>query len=178
MVRQRVSEALPAWRGFTSQALAEADADGARWLRHFVEVAAQQEAVATAQGPDGRLAAVRCSDVRVLSDAQLLVGWSMPAAGEAAAVFERATHFALTVMGSEGEEWLRSLSQAGQEKFARIAFEFGRGGAPLPECAVATLEGVMRQRERRGGHAMFIGRAVKVRSTTAPGPFQGEITDD
>ena len=175
MVRPCVSGASPAWRGLTSQALAQGDADGARWLCHFVELAAGQEAVATAQGPDGRLAAVRCADLRVLSEEELLVGWSLPPAADGAAVFEQATHFALNVMGSDGADWLRSLAEAGQEKFARIGFEFGRGGAPLPECAVATLECVMR---RRSGHAMFIGRAVKVRSTTAPGSHQGEITDD
>lgn len=165
-------------RGMTSQPLAAGDAESTRWLHHFVALAAQHEAVATAQAPDGRLAAARCGDPRVLLEADLLVGWTLePAAESAAAVFEQATHFALNVLGSEGDEWLQSLGEAGHEKFSRIAFEFGRGGAPLPECVVATLECVTRPPERRGGHAVFIGRALKVRSTTAPVHSQGEITD-
>jgi flavin reductase (DIM6/NTAB) family NADH-FMN oxidoreductase RutF len=164
-------------RGLTSQTLAAGDAEGARWLHHFAALAAAHEAVATAQSPDGRLAAVRCSDPRVMDEAQLLVGWTLQSAADGAAVFHEATHFALHVMGAEGAQWLQSLGEVGHEKFARIAFEFGRGGAPLPECAVATLECVMHPPERQGGHAMFIGRALKVRSTTAPAHTQGEITD-
>lgn len=168
---------LNASLGLTSQSLAAGDAEGARWLHHFAALAAVHEVVATAQSPDGRLAAVRCSEPRVLDKAEMLVGWTVQSAADGAVVFHEATHFALHVMGSEGAQWLQSLGQAGQEKFARIAFEFGRGGAPLPECAVATLECVMRPPERHGGHAMFIGRALKVRSTTAPAHPQGEITD-
>jgi flavin reductase (DIM6/NTAB) family NADH-FMN oxidoreductase RutF len=168
---------MNASRGMTSCPLAAGDADGARWLRHFVALAAQHDAVATAQAPDGRLAAVRCGEARVLDEADLLVGWTLPAAADEAAVFEQATHFALHVMASDAAQWLQGMGEAGHEKFARIAFEFGRGGAPLPECAVATLECVVRRPERRGGHAMFTGRALKVRSTIAPAPYQGEITD-
>ncbi|HEX7891808.1 MAG TPA: flavin reductase family protein [Ramlibacter sp.] len=174
MAGARVIEAPPASRGMTSRLLAERDADGARWLQHFVAQAARHATVVTAQAPEGRLAAVRCGEPRVLSGQQLLVGWTLQAGGDGAEVFEQATHVALNLV-SERAEWLRGLGEAGHEKFARIAFEFGKGGAPLPECAVATLECVMHAPERRGGHAMFIGRALKVRSTTAPAPYQGEI---
>lgn len=176
MAGASVNEALSASRGMTSRVLAERGADGARWLEHFVAQAARHVTVATAQGPDGRLAAVRCGEPHVLSGQELLVGWTLQPAGDSAAVFEQATHVALNVV-SERAEWLRGLGEAGHEKFARIAFEFGRGGAPLPECAVATLECVMHAPQRRGEHAMFIGRALKVRSTTAPAPYQGESDD-
>jgi flavin reductase (DIM6/NTAB) family NADH-FMN oxidoreductase RutF len=170
-------ERLNASRGMTSQSLAAGDGQDARWLHHVVALAAEHATVATAQAPDGRLAAVRCGAPCVLSDAELLVGWTPAPPVDGAAVFGEATHFALNLVGGEGAQWLQRLGEAGHEKFARIAFEFGRGGAPVLECAVATLECVMRPPQRHGAYAMFIGRVLKVRSTTSPAHPQGEITD-
>jgi flavin reductase (DIM6/NTAB) family NADH-FMN oxidoreductase RutF len=178
MAGARVSDARQASPGLTSRPLAECDAEGERYLRDFVQVASREVTVAAAQAPDGRLAAARCEGLRVLSAPELLVAWELRCAADDAAVFERATHFALNVMGSEGADWARALGDAGHEKFARIGFEFGRGGAPLLESAVAALECVNRLPRERGAHAMFVGRALKVRSTAAPALFQGEITDD
>jgi flavin reductase (DIM6/NTAB) family NADH-FMN oxidoreductase RutF len=171
MASARLNATLPASFGLTSHALPGGDAERAPYLRHIVELASRQAAVATAQAPDGRLAAVPCADLHVLGERELLVAWSLPLAADSQQVFERASHFAVNVLGSEAAAWLRGLGQAGHEKFAGIAFEFGRGGAPLLECAVATLECVNRRPHRRGAHAMFVGRALQVRSTGEPAPL-------
>jgi flavin reductase (DIM6/NTAB) family NADH-FMN oxidoreductase RutF len=162
---------LSAGFGMTSHALAAGDGERARHLRHFVDLASRHAAVATAQTPDGRLAAAPCEGLQVLTAGKLLVSWNLAPAAQGREMFERASHFAVNIVGSEGAAWLRALREPGHEKFARIAFEFGRGGAPLLECAVATLECVNRRPHRCGGHAMFIGRAVQVRSTAEPAPL-------
>lgn len=100
--------------------------------------------IATAQGADGSLVGACCAALPVLSDAGgPALGWVLPGEVPGLEVFTHATHVALNfiaVKDDAGSAVARSFIGPRNDKFTALAFEFGLGGAPLLERAVATFE--------------------------------------
>jgi flavin reductase (DIM6/NTAB) family NADH-FMN oxidoreductase RutF len=101
-------------------------------------------AIVTAQGADGSLVGACCPEPPALSVAgSPALGWALSDAEPGLQVFSHATHVAINFIAAHdeaGSELARRFAAAGCDKFAALAFEFGLGGAPLLERAVATFE--------------------------------------
>lgn len=101
-------------------------------------------AIVTAQGADGSLVGARCAQPPALSDAGApALGWTLSGGEPGLQVFTHATHVALNFIVAQdafGADLARRFTGPRTDKFAALAFEFGLGGAPLLERAVATFE--------------------------------------
>lgn len=99
-------------------------------------------AVATAQGGDGSLVGARCELQRPTSACPARLRWKLAPNAASLPVFARASHVALNVFPDDraGSDFAARFDSDRTDKFAEIAFEFGLGGAPLLERAIATFE--------------------------------------
>lgn len=128
--------------GMTSRWVA--DDSGTTSLCQAVARAGDCVAIVTAQGADGSLVGACCETLPVLSQSgppALL--WALPADAPGQPVFAHASHIALNFFSSSDPEtgaMAQRFTGSRNDRFSALAFEFGMGGAPLLECAVATFE--------------------------------------
>lgn len=128
--------------GMTSNWVAD-DLDSAA-LKDAIERAGQCLAIATAQGADGSLVGARCAAQPALLDTvPVALAWTLAHDAPGLPVFTHATHVALNffaVQDVDTDTVDRRFAGPGNNKFSKLAFEFGLGGAPLLEGTVATFE--------------------------------------
>lgn len=121
-----------------------ADDGGMLGLALALQRALHCVAVVTAQGADGSLVGACCIDPPVLADAGApALNWTVPGEATGWQVFTQATHVALNFIDDRddaGRALVQRFNGPRNDKFAALAFEFGLGGAPLLERAVATFE--------------------------------------
>lgn len=121
-----------------------ADDGGMLGLALALQRAGHCVAVVTAQGADGSLVGACCTAPPVLADAGApALTWAVHGEAPGWQVFTQATHVALNFIDARddaGSAVVRRFSGPRNDKFAALAFEFGLGGAPLLERAVATFE--------------------------------------
>lgn len=161
---QHAQAALAEVPGMTSHWVVDDDgAEGLTRLAVALERAGGFVAVVTAQDADGRLVGACCGGPPALSEAGgPVLSWILPADAPGLQVFTHASHVALNYVSAPGRADVATESVAlrfsgqGNDKFASLAFEFGLGGAPLLERAVATFE----CESRAPGTADALGRWV------------------
>jgi flavin reductase (DIM6/NTAB) family NADH-FMN oxidoreductase RutF len=141
---------------------AQDDLDG-QAFRRALESLATGWILLTAQGPDGSLAGAACQALETVSLSPPRLQWRLPRDAAGLPVFDQASHFAVNVMGEDQLALARHFAQPGAGKFATIAFEFGEGGAPLLEGAVATLECASQARDAGADGLVLTGRVLKYR---------------
>lgn len=163
-------------RGLLSHSFGRGD-DALRELRLLMTLAESHVAVATAQAPDGRLAAVPCEQLQVVWEPARRITWSLSSGSDSLPVFAQASHFAVNLLGAESAARHRRFAEPGSDKFAQIDFEFGQGGAPLLEAAVATLECECESHRDRDGSTLVVGRPIKVRTAANPSFSSGDNQD-
>jgi flavin reductase (DIM6/NTAB) family NADH-FMN oxidoreductase RutF len=128
--------------GMTSRWVA--DDGGTAGLALALKRAGECVAIVTAQGADGSLVGACCAASPALSDAGApTLEWALPGEAPGLEVFTHAAHVALNFIAAKdgaGSAVVHRFTGPRNDKFAALAFEFGLGGAPLLERAVATFE--------------------------------------
>lgn len=160
--------------GTTSYALAS-DADAVSHLRQLESLATGGRSVATAQSADGRLAATIGVDLQIAWQPARLVSLRLPPGSPGRPVFAEATHFAVNLLGDDAAALGRWFAQPGLEKFASIAFEFGHGGAPLLESAIAVVECERTSFVEDEAGTLVAGKPLRVRAAWDLNRSSGEI---
>lgn len=128
--------------GMTSRWVA--DDGGTAGLALALRRAADCVAIVTAQGADGSLVGASCTVKPQLAETGApSLDWLLAGDAPGMQVFTHATHVALNFIAlgdAASEAVARRFTGPRNDKFAALAFEFGLGGAPLLERAVATFE--------------------------------------
>jgi 3-hydroxy-9,10-secoandrosta-1,3,5(10)-triene-9,17-dione monooxygenase reductase component len=70
----------------------------------------------------------------------------------------RAGRFGVNVLGRQHERFANRAAPAGADRFAGVAWEFGRGGVPLLTDALASLECEIVAEHPAGDHWIVVGR--------------------
>lgn len=86
-------------------------------------------------------------------------------------VFERASHFAISVLGEEHEAFAMRFASRGGDKWTGTPCSAGVCGAPLIEGAIATFECARYAMHDGGDHHILIGRVVGLTSAPARRPL-------
>lgn len=86
-------------------------------------------------------------------------------------VFERASHFAISVLGEEHEAFAKRFAARGADKWADTPCADGVCGAPLIEGAIATFECARYAMHDGGDHHILIGRVVGLTSAPSRRPL-------
>ena len=90
-----------------------------------------------------------------------LVLWSLDRTSTALAVFEKASHFAVHVLGADQVALSNLFASRSDDKFADIATSTGAGDCPLlPDC-VGIFECRTVHQYAGGDHAIFVGQVER-----------------
>lgn len=119
-------------------------------------------AVVTTREADGQPRGFTAGSFSSLSLDPPLVLVSLDRRAECHQAFDRASHFAVSVLGPEQEELARLMATRGAEKFTPRHFRDGPYALPLAEGAVSSFVCRMVERHPAGDHTILIGQVLQV----------------
>lgn len=118
-------------------------------------------AIVTAATPEGCPVGLTVNSFSSVSLDPPLVLWSLANTAQCLPAFCTASHYAVNVLGADQIELSKSFASYRGDRFARIAFRPGAGGAPiLPQC-IAWFECANHRRYEAGDHTIFIGKVER-----------------
>jgi flavin reductase (DIM6/NTAB) family NADH-FMN oxidoreductase RutF/DNA-binding MarR family transcriptional regulator len=132
----------------------------ARAFRHCLGQFATGVTVITAQVGDEK-AGVTANSFSSLSLDPPLILWSVGRKSRSVGVFESASHFAVNILAAEQIEVSQRFSSSEVDKFARVEWQPGIGGAPLLDDVVASFECSTEAIHDGGDHLIIIGRVLR-----------------
>ena len=94
-----------------------------------------------------------------------IVLWSLNKQSPSLKAFDDTRKFVIHVLSKDQVDLSKRFSSRIEEKFANVAYEFGKSGVPLiPGCS-ATFECTTWLRQEVGDHILFLGRVENFTST-------------
>src|SRR5262249_6509364 len=75
---------------------------------------------------------------------------------------QAAGKWAANILGEDAEEVSRLFAQKGADRFARIAYTFGRSGAPILEASLAFVDCETIAEHDAGDHVIVVGRVLEL----------------
>ncbi len=127
--------------------------------------------IVAAEDEHGRRAGVTANSFVSVSLEPPLVSVALARSLVSMPVFERASHFAISVL-AEGDETLAArFASRGADKWSETACERGLGGAPLIGGAVATFECERYAMHDGGDHHILLGRVIGLSCASARRPL-------
>lgn len=90
-----------------------------------------------------------------------LVLWSIRRASRSAAAFLRSGHFAVSILADHQIDVAQLFGASDPERFERVRWQAGLGGAPLIEGAIAHLECRLATSHDGGDHHVLIGEVLR-----------------
>jgi flavin reductase ActVB len=117
--------------------------------------------VVTTLGADGKPQGFTASSFTSVSLAPPLVLVCLDVKADCHPAFERAEHFAVSILAADQKELASRFATRGGDKFAGLAFTAGlETKAPLADGALAHIECRMHARHAAGDHTVLIGEVV------------------
>ncbi len=113
--------------------------------------------IVTAKSADGAYVGVTVSSFNSVSLDPPLVLWSLDRRSGTLPVFESATHFAVSVLGTDQMELSNTFASREPGKFDVVECVEGAGGAPLIPGSLATFECRKAAQHDGGDHVIFVG---------------------
>ena len=125
---------------------------------------------------DGQLLGMAVNSFAAVSLAPPMVLWSIRRESRSAQAFLKASHFAVSILAEGQTEVSQAFGAGLSDRFDRVTWREGLGGAPLIEGAIAHLECSSEAAYDGGDHHMLLGRVLRhVRFQGAPLVFsQGQ----
>lgn len=120
-------------------------------------------AIVTTRTPDGRAVGLTINSFASLSLTPALVLWSLVDRSPNLATFQRASHFAISVLAQDQEGLAsRFANPAVLNKFDQVPVVESPEGVPVIEGALATLVCRSSKHVTEGDHELFIGQVVRL----------------
>jgi flavin reductase (DIM6/NTAB) family NADH-FMN oxidoreductase RutF len=132
-----------------------------RDLRNALATFATGVSIVTARDGDGRLHGLTANSFSSVSLDPPLVLWSLACAAPSLPFFRAATHFGVSILGSEHVELSHRFAHMQPDKFAGVEYTAGEHGVPLIAGAVAHFECSVVDRYYGGDHEIFLGRVER-----------------
>jgi flavin reductase (DIM6/NTAB) family NADH-FMN oxidoreductase RutF len=134
----------------------------ARHLRRAMSRFATGVAVVTTRSKSGKAEGVTVNSFSTVSLDPPLVLWSLARKARSFEVFDRATHFAVSILERRQLQLVRHFSSPRLDKLAGVATVDGHGGCPVIEGSLAHFECLRETTVEGGDHKVFLGRILKV----------------
>ena len=129
-------------------------------------------AVITARDAHGGLAGLTVNSFASVSLDPPLVLWSLSLYSPSLARFQNCSHYAINVLAADQMDLSQRFSRPSDDlpggKFAGLAFDCGRGGAPLLNDCCAWFECRNETRHPGGDHLIFVGLVEDFRRSERP----------
>jgi len=106
---------------------------------------------------DGARAGVTVNSFTSVSLDPPLVLWSLALTSSSLDIFERASHFAVNVLGEGQEDLAFQFTRKGIDRFSGVSLVEGVGGAPVLTDAVASFQCRRAHRYAGGDHVIYLG---------------------
>lgn len=113
--------------------------------------------VVTALDAQGRPAGLTVSSFNSVSLDPPLVLWSLSSRSSSLAAFRDGSHWVVNILAADQVALARRFAGPREERFADVAWQPGRGGAPVLEGCVAVFECRNRNRHVEGDHLILVG---------------------
>ena len=113
--------------------------------------------IVTACAADGRLVGLTASSFNSVSLDPPLVLWSLANSATSMPVMRAGSHYAINILAADQVDLAERFATRDVDRWAGVAFDEGRTGAPLLHGAAATFECFNRSRYVEGDHVIFVG---------------------
>jgi 3-hydroxy-9,10-secoandrosta-1,3,5(10)-triene-9,17-dione monooxygenase reductase component len=150
-------------------AVAPAQRDGVDFRRALGRFATGVAFVTAA--PDGEPAGMIVNSLTSVSLSPPLVAFCPSRTSLTWSRMRRARRFAVNILGSRHEQFAREAAPAGADRFAGLAWEPGRGGAPVMTDAIASIECEIVAEHPAGDHWIVVGRVEELRAGQSGDPL-------
>jgi 3-hydroxy-9,10-secoandrosta-1,3,5(10)-triene-9,17-dione monooxygenase reductase component len=130
--------------------------------------------IITTRAPDGAPVGLTANSFNSVSLNPPLVLWSLAETSLSLPAFRAAEHWAVHVLASDQEELSGRFARRGQDKFAGLEVDSGRGGVPLLRGCAARFQCRKAFQYQGGDHLIFVGEVLDFdRAESAPLVFHG-----
>ncbi|MDZ4741351.1 MAG: flavin reductase family protein [Alphaproteobacteria bacterium] len=136
-------------------------------LGHF----ATGVAVISVRGDAGEPVGLTINSFASVSLEPPLILWSLDRSSDRFAVFMKAEHFAVNVLGSAERNLSQRLSRKGAFDLSGEALRDGVHSVPILRNAIATFECRREHRHDGGDHVIFVGRVLDYGNSTSSDPL-------
>lgn len=116
--------------------------------------------VVTAADASGRKVGVTANSFNSVSLDPPLILWSIDKRSSSLEVFEEASHFAVNILAADQIDLSNNFARPKDDRFAGIAYEAGKGGAPLLADCSARFSCEKYQQLDGGDHWILVGKVV------------------
>ncbi|MEX2650109.1 MAG: flavin reductase family protein [Alphaproteobacteria bacterium] len=131
-----------------------------RKLREALGCFATGVTVVTARSLDGELLGITANSFNSVSLTPPLVLFSLDRRAYSLRKFEECGRFAVNILGEDQREVSSTFATPLADKFATVAYSFGRTGSPVLDDAIAIFDCSVRFRYDGGDHVIFVGEVV------------------
>ena len=118
-------------------------------------------AIVTARGAQGQPVGLTISSFNAVSLDPPLVLWSLGHTSTALGIMRQASHYAIHVLTVEQRALAERFATRGIDRWAGVAHQPGRSGAPLLAGAAAVFECRNRSQYVEGDHTIFVGEVLQ-----------------
>jgi flavin reductase (DIM6/NTAB) family NADH-FMN oxidoreductase RutF len=132
-----------------------------RDLRNALGTFATGVAIITTRDANGTLFGLTGNSFSSVSLDPPLVLWSLARTAPSMTAFRAATHFGVSVLGSEHRDLAVKFARSGRDKFAGVPYRLGEYGVPLLDGAVAHFECRIVDRYYGGDHEIYLGHVER-----------------
>jgi len=125
--------------------------------------------VITARASDGNLIGLTVNSFNSVSLTPPMVVWSLANTSTARAELEASPYYAINVLAADQENLSNLFASKAADRFAKVAWKPGLGGAPLLVGCSAVFEVRNALRHPGGDHVIFVGEVERCdRTERAP----------
>jgi flavin reductase (DIM6/NTAB) family NADH-FMN oxidoreductase RutF len=100
-----------------------------------------------------------------------LVLWSLANSAASLSDFRAVTHYAINVLSITQKDLALQFASRTEDRFARVQFSEGAGGAPIIQGSVASFECFNRSRYDEGDHVIFVGEVEQCHYIAGAAPL-------
>ncbi|WP_018605442.1 flavin reductase family protein [Uliginosibacterium gangwonense] len=118
-------------------------------------------AVITARARDGKPIGLTISSFNSVSLEPPLIVWSLANNSTLREELENCSHYAINVLAKNQQDISNLFASKAEDRFAKLTWEDGLGGAPVLEGCCAVFEVRNTQRYPGGDHVIFIGEVER-----------------
>lgn len=113
--------------------------------------------IVTARDAEGQRIGLTANSFNSVSLTPPLVLWSLWHRAGSMPIFRRGSHYAINILAADQHALALRFASREPDRFAGVAFQPGRCGAPVLQGAAAVFECYNRSQYEEGDHVIFVG---------------------
>ncbi|HKK34877.1 MAG TPA: flavin reductase family protein [Paracoccaceae bacterium] len=120
--------------------------------------------VITTVGPEGGPLGFTANSFNSVSLDPPLILWSLSRSSQRLGAYRGASHYAVNILTADQEGIARQFASQAEDRFTKVEWRPGLGGAPVLEGALAVFECAHEAVYPAGDHELFIGRVMRAQA--------------